>query len=82
MGISNQGIFVVWGRYELLLFGLFAIDLDWIIILFYIHLNAFRVENVEESTHRTIFTGGIQVGKTHFETFRELFEASNDIFLG
>jgi len=29
-------------------------DLDWIIILFFIHINAFRVEKVEESTHGTI----------------------------
>jgi len=32
------------------------IDLDWIIILFVIHLDAFKVEKVEESTHMAIFT--------------------------
>jgi len=49
-------------------------------ILFFIHLDAFGVEKVEELAHVTVFTGGTQFGKTRFETFREHFEASNDIF--
>jgi len=40
------------------------------------------VEKVEELAHGTIFTGETQFGKTRFETFRECFEASNDVFLG
>ena len=55
---------------------------NWIIILFFIHLNGFGVEKVEESTHRTIFTSGTQFRKTRFETFQECFEASNDVFWG
>lgn len=34
------------------------LDLNWIIILFYIHLDTFGVEKVEESAHGTLFTGG------------------------
>ena len=56
-------------------------DQDWIIILFIIHLDAFRMENVKESSHRNLFTGGTQFGKLGSEIFRERFEASNDVFL-
>ena len=57
-------------------------DLNWIIILFFIHIDAFGVEKVEESTHRTVFTGGTQYDETRFVTFQEHFEASNNVFLG
>jgi len=57
-------------------------DPNWIIILFFIHLDAFGVEKVEESAHGTIFTDGTQFGKTRFETFQENFDASNDVFWG
>lgn len=30
-------------------------DLDWMSIFFFIHLDAFKVEKVEESMHKTIF---------------------------
>jgi len=55
-------------------------DLDSIIILFFIHLDAFRVEVVEESTHGTVFINWTQFGKTRSRTFQECFEASNDTF--
>lgn len=31
---------------------------DWIIIFFFIHINAFRVEKEEESSHGTAFSSG------------------------
>lgn len=37
-------------------------------------------KQVEESVHGTIFTGGTQCAKLGFETFRENFEESNDVF--
>jgi len=57
-------------------------DSDWIIILFFIHLNAFEVEKVEESYHGAVFIGGTQFGKMGPQTFEECFEASNYFFLG
>lgn len=57
-------------------------DPDWIIILFFIHLDAFREEKVEESSHGTIFTGGTQFGKIGSETFWERFQESNHVFWG
>ena len=53
-----------------------------IIILFDIHVDAFRMEKVEESTQTTIFIDETQFGKLRSETFSENFEASNDIFCG
>ena len=44
-------------------------DLTRIIILFVIHLNAFGVEKVEESTHGTIFIDMTQFGEMGSETF-------------
>ena len=35
-------------------------DPNWITILFVIHLNALRVEKVEESPHMTVFSGETQ----------------------
>jgi len=37
-------------------------DPNWIIILFLIHLNAFGVEKVEESTQGIVFTGETNFG--------------------
>ena len=34
------------------------LDTDCIIILFFIHIDAFRVEKLEEPTHKTIFVSG------------------------
>ena len=48
---------------------------NWIILFIFIHLNAFGVEKVEESSHETMFTGRTQFGKTRFETFQVCFEA-------
>ena len=57
-------------------------DPDWIIILFVIHLDASRVEKVEESTHGIVFTSETEFGEKGSETFLEHFEASNDVFWG
>jgi len=57
-------------------------DLNWVIILFFIYLDALGLEKVEESTHRTVFSGGTQFGEVGFETFWEHFEASNEFFRG
>ena len=50
--------------------------------IFFIYIDAFLVEKVDESAHGVVFTGGTQFGKTGFEAFREQFEASNDVFWG
>ena len=46
----------------------------------FMHLNAFKVEKMEESSHRTIFTGDTHFGNLRSETSRQYFEASNDVF--
>ena len=48
--------------------------------MFFIHLDAFGVEKVEELAHEIIFTGETQFRETRSETFRKNFEALNDIF--
>jgi len=55
-------------------------DPNWIIILFFIHLNAFFMEKVEESAHVTILNGGTHFGEIGSKNFRGHFEASKDIF--
>jgi len=55
-------------------------DQYWIIILFLIHLDVFKVEKLEELANKIVFTDKTQFGKMGPETFRERFEASNDIF--
>jgi len=55
--------------------------LNWIIILFFIHIDAFGVEKVDESNHEIVLTSRTQFGETGFETF-ECFEASNEVFCG
>ena len=57
-------------------------DLNWIIILFFIHIDRFREEKVEESTHDTVFIDMTQFGKMGSAMFRERFEASNNVFRG
>ena len=54
---------------------------DWIIIFFFIHIDAFREEN-EESTLWAIFIDGILFEKLGSETFQKHFEASNDVLWG
>lgn len=56
-------------------------EMNWIIILFFTHIDAFGVEKVWESTHLTIFTDGAQFGETRSKTLWECFNAPND-FLG
>jgi len=51
-------------------------------LYFFIHLDAFGVEKVEESAHRTFLPAIPNLAKMEYETFRECFEASNDIFWG
>jgi hypothetical protein len=59
------------------------IDLYWIIILFFIYLDAFIVEKSGGISLQGHFNGRSQFGKLGFETFQtHLFEASNDIFWG
>ena len=53
--------------------------MNWIIMFFVIHLDAFGVEKVDESSHGTIFTSGTQFGETGSETFQVHFEASNNL---
>jgi len=55
-------------------------DLNWIFLLFFIRLDVFEVEKVEELAHGNVFTSGTQFGKMGSETFHEHFEASNNIF--
>jgi hypothetical protein len=45
------------------------IDLDWIIILFSIYLDAFRVENIGGIILQVHFSGRSQFGKLGFKTF-------------
>ena len=40
-----------------------AIDLDWIITFFSIHIHDFRVVKVDKLAHMIIFTSGTQFGK-------------------
>ena len=61
-------------------------DLDWIIILLVRYLDAFQSGKSggisSTLSLRNIFTSGAQFGKLGLETFRECFEAPNDIFWG
>jgi hypothetical protein len=57
-------------------------DLDWIIILFVIYLDPFRVEKIGGINLQGHFSGRSQFGKLGSGTFRGHFEASNDIFWG
>jgi hypothetical protein len=58
----------------------YSSDLDWIIILFFIYLDAFRVEKVGGIILQGHFSGRSQFGKLGSRTFRGHFEESNDIF--
>lgn len=55
-------------------------DPNWIIILLVIYLDAFGVENVDESSQGIVFTGGTHFGKMRSKTFQQHFEASNEVF--
>ena len=44
-------------------------DPNWIIILFVIHLDAFVVEKLEESSHEVFFIGMTQFSETTSQTF-------------
>jgi hypothetical protein len=57
-------------------------DLDWIIVLFSIYLDAFRVETIGGINLQGHFKGRSELGKLGFETFQSHFEASNDMFWG
>lgn len=48
---------------------MWSCDLYWIIVLFVIHLKAFRVENFELSACVTFSIGGTDFGETWSETF-------------
>jgi hypothetical protein len=57
-------------------------SLDWIIILFVIYLDAFRVEKIGGISLQGHFSGKSQLGKLGSETFQSHFEALNDVFWG
>jgi hypothetical protein len=56
--------------------------MDWIIILFFIYLDAFRVEKIGGIDLKGRFSGRSQFGKLGFGTFQSCFEALNSIFWG
>jgi hypothetical protein len=45
-------MYVKWNSHKI------SCDLNWIIILFFIYLDAFRVEKLKESTFRVILVAG------------------------
>jgi hypothetical protein len=55
---------------------------DWIIILFFIYLDAFRVEKIGGINLQGHFSGRSQFGKLGSRTFQSHFEALNDVFWG
>jgi hypothetical protein len=55
-------------------------DLDWIIILFFIYLDAFRVEKLEESTCRVILVVGPNLENWGLKPSRAILRHKNDIF--
>jgi hypothetical protein len=57
-------------------------DLDWIIILFFIYLDAFIVEKNGGINLQGHFNGRSNFGRLGFETFQSHFEASNGMFWG
>jgi len=57
-------------------------DLDWIIILFFIYLDAFKVEKIGGISLQVHFSGRSQFGKLGSGTFRSHFEALNGFFRG
>jgi hypothetical protein len=57
-------------------------DPTWIILLFVIHLDAFKVEKIGGINLHGHFSGRSEFGKLGFEAFLSHFEASNDIFWG
>ena len=57
-------------------------DLNWIIILFVIHLDAFGVEKVEESAHRTIFTSGTSLAKRDLKLSESVLRHQTTFFGG
>jgi hypothetical protein len=56
--------------------------MHWIIILFVIYLDAFKVEKNGGIILQGHFSGRPQFGKFGFKTFWSHFEALNDVFLG
>jgi len=55
-------------------------DLEWIIILFLIYLDAFKEGKIQGINLQGNFSGRSEFGKLGFETFWSYFEASNNIF--
>jgi len=48
---------------------------NWIIVLFFFHIDAFKVEKVEEKSHKTT-----KFGEFKCEIFRDHIKASNAAF--
>lgn len=57
-------------------------NLDWIIILFVIHLDAFKVAKIEKLAYISSFNGRTQFEDLGSETFQSQFQALNDVFGG
>jgi hypothetical protein len=57
-------------------------DMDFIIILFFIYLDALRVENIGGISWQGYFNGRSQFENLGFETFQSYFEEPNGIFRG
>lgn len=56
-------------------------DTNWIIIFFFIHIDAFGLEKVEESSHEKFFTGGRSLAKQASEPSESILRYQ-PIFLG
>ena len=57
------------------------LDPHWIIILFGIHLDAFKVENLEESTYISSYISGTQFEELDSKTCQGHFVTLNNAFL-
>lgn len=57
-------------------------DPNWIIILFFIHLDVFKEEKLEEPACGNNFVNGTQFGELGSETFYGHFEDLNGYFWG
>jgi hypothetical protein len=57
-------------------------DPEWIIILFFIYLDAFKMEKIGAINLQGHFSGRSQFGKLGFGTLQSHFEELNDIFWG
>jgi hypothetical protein len=57
-------------------------DPNWIIVLFFIYIDAFKVEKIGGINLQSHFSGKSYFGKLGSETFGIHFEALNGVFWG